>query len=164
MLVIMKRLSLFLVVACVSVMSYSQMYLGGSFSIGVSERNTASNTSFVGVSTLNPELGYSFNNSLGIGAELELDIANMGVDMQVTPYLRWSFLHRDVFSCFVDLAYMYDVSNAKGKQLGLKPGMSFRLFDHLSLAAKVGFLGIRSSDNFIGIDTSNSSIGIFYTF
>ncbi len=161
---VMKRLFFALLVSLITVSNYAQVYLGGSFSFGVSERSTSSKTTFVGVSTLNPEIGYSFNRYLGLGTELGLNIYDMDVNIQLTPYLRWSFLHRDVLTCFVDLAYMYDVSNTKGSQLGLKPGVSFRLFEHLSLVAKIGFLGVRSSDNFIGIDTSNSSIGFFYTF
>ena len=150
------------------------IYVGGSLSAW---RNTTENFSSF---TIAPEVGYNFNETWAIGAELGYSHDYMeGFKVNsfaIAPYVRWSYYENDAVRLFLDGAAtvgfnkVKDGETFKYGQVGLRPGIAVKLNDHFSFVAKYGFLGYQRNVNgegdAFGIDFSSEklSLGFQYAF
>ena len=136
-----KGLLLVVVMLATIAVKAQDIYVGGSLNVW---RNSTGNTTSFKVA---PEIGYNFNETWALGAELNYSheyvkqvTAN---SVTVAPYIRWSYYQNDT---------------TKAGQIGLRPGIAVKLNDHFSFIAKYGFLGYRKN-----VNTSGDSFGLMLT-
>jgi hypothetical protein len=171
----MKKVLLLVVVALTAVAVKAQdVYLGGSMNLW---RNSTGNTTSFKIA---PEIGYNFNETWALAAELGYSHEYVeGVALNtfvVAPYLRWSYYRNDRVRLFLDgtaaigFVKVKDGDSSKAGQIGLRPGIAVKLNDRFSFVAKYGFLGYRrnmvtSGDSFgLNLSSEDLSIGFHYEF
>lgn len=150
------------------------IYVGGSLNLW---RNSTGNTTSFKVA---PEIGYNFNETWALGAELDYSheyleqlTANA---VTIAPYIRWSYYQNNAVRLFLDgtaaigFVKIKDGDTTKAGQIGLRPGIAFKLNDNFSFVAKYGFLGYRRNINTTGdsfglqLTSEDLSIGFHYEF
>ena len=150
------------------------IYVGGSLNVW---RNSTGNTTSFKVA---PEVGYNFNETWALGAELDYSHNyNGGLTKNsviVAPYIRWSYCETGAVRLFLDgtaalgFVKVKDGDTTKAGQVGLRPGIAVKLNDHFSFIAKYGFLGYRRNINTLGdsfgleLTSEDLSIGFHYAF
>ena len=156
----MKKMTLLLFVACVTLSANAQLYVGGSTSLWVGSDDTSI--------SLTPEVGCVLNDYWAIGTEIGFAHRSQtinshlgGYDIKtnsfvLAPYARFTYLKLGKVGLFVDGGLDYkmqkqkDVDATHGVRIGLKPGVALSLTDRLSLVAKFGFLGFAHDYNMVG--------------
>ena len=103
------------------------IYVGGSFNVW---RNSTGNTTSFKVA---PEVGYNFNETWALGAELDYSHNyNGGLTKNsviVAPYIRWSYCETGAVRLFLDgtaalgFVKVKDGDTTKAGQVGLRPGI-----------------------------------------
>ena len=136
-----KGLLLVVVMLATIAVKAQDIYVGGSLNVW---RNSTGNTTSFKVA---PEVGYNFNETWALGAELDYSHNyNGGLtknSVNVAPYFRWTYC---------------------------RPGIAVKLNDHFSFIAKYGFLGYRRNINTLGdsfgleLTSEDLSIGFHYAF
>lgn len=176
----MKKGLLFVAVLLATLSVKAQdIYLGGS--VNVWRNSSANSTAF----KIAPEIGYNFNESWAIGAELAYAhdyVAKISTNaFSFAPYIRWSFYENDAVRLFLDGTASIGISKAKDAdsfkqgQIGLRPGIAVKLNDNFAFIAKCGFLGYqRNIDEVDGritrdafglkLNSENLSLGFHYNF
>ena len=157
-----KGLLLVVVMLATIAVKAQDIYVGGSLNVW---RNSTGNTTSFKVA---PEIGYNFNETWALGAELNYSheyvkqvTAN---SVTVAPYIRWSYYQNDAVRLFLDgtaaigFVKIKDGDTTKAGQIGLRPGIAVKLNDHFSFIAKYGFLGYRKN-----VNTSGDSFGLMLT-
>lgn len=157
-----KGLLLVVVMLATIAVKAQDIYVGGSLNVW---RNSTGNTTSFKVA---PEIGYNFNETWALGAELNYSheyvkqvTANT---VTVAPYIRWSYYQNDAVRLFLDgtaaigFVKIKDGDTTKAGQIGLRPGIAVKLNDHFSFIAKYGFLGYRKN-----VNTSGDSFGLMLT-
>jgi len=143
----MKKITLLLFIACVTLTANAQFYVGGSTSLWIGSDDTSI--------SLTPEVGYVMNKYWAFGTEI--GFGHMSRDygtyetkenrFVLSPYARLTYLKLGKAGLFVDGGIDYAMRKQKnfdathGVRFGLKPGVALSLTDRLSLVAKFGFLG-----------------------
>ena len=169
-----KGLLLVVVMLATIAVKAQDIYVGGSLNVW---RNSTGNTTSFKVA---PEVGYNFNETWALGAELNYSheyvkqvTAN---SVTVAPYIRWSYYQNDAVRLFLDgtaalgFVKVKDGDTTKAGQVGLRPGIAVILNDHFSFIAKYGFLGYRRNINTLGdsfglqLTSEDLSIGFRYAF
>ena len=186
----MKKILFVLAIACSSVCINAQMYVGGS--LGISHNNDKESDYKTTYVNILPEFGYAFNDKWSIGTTIGFSqhkveyVENKNKDKNFTfsPYARYSFLRKNIFSLFVDGGpnirfqknhYYGNSGNyinndedwATHLGLGISPGVSVKVCDKISLLAHLGALKYNHSDNQESFDFNLSNslyFGIFYSF
>ena len=138
-----KGLLLVVVMLATIAVKAQDIYVGGSLNVW---RNSTGNTTSFKVA---PEIGYNFNETWALGAELNYSheyvkqvTAN---SVTVAPYIRWSYYQNDAVRLFLDgtaaigFVKIKDGDTTKAGQIGLRPGIAVKLNDHFSFIAKYGF-------------------------
>lgn len=172
----MKKFLLLVVVLMATLAVNAQdIYVGGSLNMW---RNSSANTTSFKIA---PEIGYNFNETWAIGAELgyahNYTQGAKNNSYSIAPYVRWSYYENDAVRLFLDATAGIGVSKPKGGdsftqgQIGLRPGIAFKLNDNFSFIAKCGFLGYQRNMDAAGRDafglklnSENLSIGFHYNF
>lgn len=171
----MKKGLLLVVVMVAAIAAKAQdIYVGGSLNVW---RNSTDNTTSFKVA---PEIGYNFNETWALGAELNYSHDYTGGlstnAFSVAPYIRWSYYQNDAVRLFLDgtaalgFEKVKDGDTSKAGQVGLRPGIAVKLNDHFSFIAKYGFLGYRRNlgaqgDSFgLQLTSEDLSIGFHYAF
>lgn len=171
----MKKGLLMLVALLATIAVQAQdIYVGGSFNLW---RNSTGNTTSFKIA---PEIGYNFNETWAVGAELnyshEYESKVTANAVSVAPYIRWSYYQNDAVRLFLDgtaaigFVKIKDGDTSKAAQIGLRPGIAVKLNDHFSFIAKYGFLGYRRNVNTWGdsfglqLTSEDLSIGFHYNF
>jgi len=178
----MKKILLTFVAAFVAVSVSAQLYVGGS--LGLASTKIGEGDAKTTYKIL-PEVGYNLNESLAFGAVLgwgkgnPVSIENTaGMDsyFTVNPYVRYTFMNYRFVNVFVDggVGYThYNDADASLVNIGLAPGVSINLNEHLSFETHVGFLGWKhvepktgkGSDAFgLAVDGNNITFGLYYNF
>lgn len=170
----MKKLviCLFVALLAMGVKAQQGVYVGGTLSFWGGD-----DVSSFGIA---PEVGYRFNDKWAGGGLLAFSHAKSnGLKSNafaIAPYVRYTFFEVDQLSLFVDGGFGFSTvgvkgfDNVNGFEVGFKPGISFAVTEHLSLLAKIGFLGYRddylNSSNGGGLSLSSTdlSFGFYYTF
>mgnify|MGYP000164412886 CR=1 FL=1 len=177
-----KGLLLIVVMVAAIAVKAQDIYVGGSFNVW---RNSTGNTTSFKVA---PEIGYNFNETWALGAELDYSHDYNGSlstnAFSVAPYIRWSYYQNDAVRLFLDGAAAIGFDGLHGKkfagghllegggveQIGFRPGIAVKLNDHFSFIAKYGFLGYRRNVNTPGdsfglkLTSEDLSIGFHYAF
>ena len=163
----MKNFFMTIAAVAVAATMNAQVYVGGN--IGVTSEsqdgNSITKVAFV------PEVGYMFNDKMGVGAELtiktngEQDVQNFSngeyskktpTTIGFAPYFRYKFVNTDNLDVFVDAQIAYSTTSASyygGHYIdkatntfgfAIKPGIAYKATDHISFVAKIGLLGFTS--------------------
>ena len=167
----MKKLLLVLTVGLLAAFSANaQWYVGGSLSIQPGAATDKDGNDALGLE-IAPEVGYILNDKMAIGATLSYDNTFFGGGsiFSIAPYFRYFLLEMGPVSLFVDGQLELDFANMGGESqtgfgVGVAPGLSIPLNDHLSFVghfAQVGyFLG-----NFVcDVNPANVRMGLYYAF
>ena len=157
-----KGLLLVVVMLATIAVKAQDIYVGGSLNVW---RNSTGNTTSFKVA---PEVGYNFNETWALGAELDYSHNyNGGLTKNsviVAPYIRWTYCETGAVRLFLDgtaaigFVKIKDGDTTKAGQIGLRPGIAVKLNDHFSFIAKYGFLGYRKN-----VNTSGDSFGLMLT-
>lgn len=129
----------------------SQIYAGGTFSV----LNYSGSKQII----IAPELGYNINKKWSIAGTFSYYHLSGANEFAFTPYARFHFFEKNMFSLFIDGGidmYLSDPKLYWG--VGLMPGMSLKITDRLSLVSKYGFLGYRDSPTYSIYGVSFSSV------
>jgi len=169
-----KGLLLVVVMLATIAVKAQDIYVGGSLNVW---RNSTGNTTSFKVA---PEVGYNFNETWALGAELNYShdyvTGKTANSVFVAPYIRWSYCQTGAVRLFLDgtaalgFVKIKDGDTTKGGQVGLRPGIAVKLNDHFSFVAKYGFLGYRRNINTLGdsfgleLTSEDLSIGFHYEF
>lgn len=171
----MKKILVLAFVKVAALSVKAQVYVGGS--AGLWHNSDADFTSY----NLAPEVGYSFNGNMAVGATLgfarvsfDKDISEKG--FYFAPYFRYFFYENRIISLFAEAGIGLSTTKVKhsdsdsGFEIGLKPGLAIKLSDNFSLVSKIGFLGYRD-DYVLGSDGygfqfrgEDITFGFYYTF
>jgi hypothetical protein len=176
----MKKFLMILAAAFVVVSASAQVYVGGSFGVASTKVNGGdSHTTYKFL----PEIGYNVDNNLAIGTvvgwgkgnPVNIERKEKGT-FEVSPYVRYTFVHSNVINAFVEGGVGYKHYNDAGDMwnLGLKPGVSLN-FKNFSFVTRVGFVGWRQfnpkedhvdSSNAWGVslDGNDVTFGLYYNF
>ena len=183
----MKKFLLMVVVALTTLTANAQFYVGGE--LGVWQDTDADQTTL----TIAPGLGYEFNEKWAAGGEVVFSMMTDNyTKFAIAPYARWSFFESNRVKLFLDMGFGVSVTNfdydvidvedaengdieadddVTGFRIGVQPGIAFKLNDHFSVLAKVGFLGFDNEYAKVGregfglnVSGDNLRFGIEYTF
>ncbi|MDR2064281.1 MAG: hypothetical protein LBP85_01020 [Prevotellaceae bacterium] len=136
-----------------------------------------------------PEIGYNISDRFAVAASLNFSYVKAKAEDNdyyyveeekvsgfiINPYLRYTFLKKGIVSAFVDASAAFGISDIKGFEAGIKPGVALALTERFSVVAHFGFAGYnngKSVGNYaaagkgFGIDFSGyqSSLGFYYSF
>lgn len=142
----MKKLILALVLALTGVCAHAQFYAGGSLGLDVINLHedggsSSTHTTFQVV----PELGYSFNPTWAVGAQIGYGFTSEGGEtlnvFRVMPYVRATFARAGIVDFFGEAAVGYghqsiDDYSHSGTVAALRPGMSINFNPRCALIAR----------------------------
>ena len=127
-----------------------------------------------------PEIGYNVTDKFAVAASLGyLHTKVKDIDYKVDgfiikPYVRYTFLKTGILSAFVDGGATFGLSDFKGFEAGINPGIAIAITNRFSAVAHLGFLGYNDGKgvgNFMngkgfGLDLSGyqSQFGFYYSF
>lgn len=180
----MKKILMTIAAAFVATAMSAQVYVGGS--IGINAWNSQKNAGDKSETTFKilPEIGYNINDAWAIGTVIGYEQDKWtGVEgisenaFTIAPYARYTFANCGKVNFFVDGGFGFKTaSDADWTEfnVGLKPGLSVALSDHVSFVSHVGFLGYNvfnpdGDDNNISkfgldLDGSNLTFGLYFNF
>lgn len=131
----------------------AQVWMGGSFGLSTSkEKGQKRLTDF----RILPEFGTYFLDNVALGLKFGYSHWEEGIPdsklryngWMIAPFVRYSFLNRDIGELFVDAQIMYERGKEKKfdtkfrtLEVGIYPGVKVNLNDRLALLGKFGFLG-----------------------
>jgi hypothetical protein len=132
-----------------------------------------------------PEIGYHLSNRFTVAASVGFHSYSYYDDVTVSsdrsgfvlnPYIRYNAFRKGIISGYIDGGAEFGISDIKGFNLGLKPGIAIHLTERFCVALHFGFIGYRDgkgdgyginqSAKGVGIDLSGyqSGFGFFYSF
>lgn len=187
----MKKILMIAVMAVAAVSANAQWYIGGSFGLNFTKATKDADSQ----TTLNiaPEVGYNINDKWAVGAQVGFGMANnltnglegnlTGTSFTIAPYVRYTFAQTGIASFFADGYVGFSSTNFRGNakfdksgslfSIGVRPGVSLKASDKVSLVAILGNLGYsKYSDEVFGggsnfginADNTDISLGVYYNF
>jgi len=127
-----------------------------------------------------PEIGYNITDKFAVAASLGYlhtkikEYDNKVDGFIISPYVRYTFLKSGIVSAFIDGGATFGLSDFKGFEIGINPGIAVALTNRFSAVAHLGFLGYKDGKgvgNFLngkgfGLDLSGyqSQLGFYYSF
>lgn len=177
----MKKNLLLAVVLFASLNASAQWYVGGS--VGFGSVKPAGGDSEAVFSIL-PEIGYNLNDQWAAGAIIgyhkgdgiaSTNLQNLVEEFIINPYARYSAIKWDPVTVFFDGSILFASVIDRGTRfgLGVKPGISVSLTDHISFVTHLGFVGFDTfspkggggSSTTFGVDfRNNCTFGVYYNF
>ncbi len=159
----MKKLLIVLAALFAFNAAHAQVYVGGLAGFDFAHNSEFDNTHFS--LTLLPEVGYSFNDKFGVGAQLILDVAKP-TTIGISPYARYTFAQLGPVSLFADAAFTYQFTTGEYSssdwEVGIYPGLAIPVSDKISFVGHFGYLSYDSDKHFgIGAATG-ANVGIFF--
>jgi len=171
------------VMAVAAISANAQVYVGGNvnFSIAdvkVGDADSKSTTSF----SINPEIGYNINETWAAGVAVGFGTNKSGDakavnTVSVSPYVRYKFAQSGPVGVFTDAFFAYENSSCDGNSTngwaaGLRPGLSVKVSDKVSLTATTALFQYSQSgkDPFkvkttaFQIAPQNVALGVYYNF
>ena len=173
----MKKLIFVAVALLTAFTAKAQYYVGGNVGLEV-------NSTYLGVTVL-PEVGYTLNEKMSVGAVLGFDIDNWkedtkSLDVSIYPYLRYTFLEMGPVKLFADarvdlsLYRRRDYNNITDQWndpvsgfdwgIGIAPGIAIPLTDQLSVVGHLGYFGYHYGTFELNADGNNLTVGLYYSF
>jgi hypothetical protein len=135
-----------------------------------------------------PEVGYNISDKFAVAASVNFTYTKVKINdywedqeaqkssgFIINPYVRYSFLKKGIVSAFIDGSVAFGISDFKGLEAGIKPGVAVSLTERFSVAVHFGFIGYNDGKGIgnyavagkgFGIDFSGyqSSLGFYYSF
>ena len=144
----------------------AKLYVGGTAGMQVIDSN------FSGI--LAPEVGYQFNESIAAGAYLVFSGNSAVNTWNINPYFRWTFLHISDFGLFGEASFgigttksVPDWESQTVWNVGVTPGVSYRIGEHFSFIGRVGNIGyqrVGDGGAFLLNINFSPTIGVVYNF
>jgi opacity protein-like surface antigen len=164
----MKKLFVVFLIACSSLSTFAQIFVGGSFGISTNGGSTTVNgTTTDKVSTLtfnlDPKVGMYLNDKMAVGLNLGFDVtrSNDHRDPKTivrtsiysfAPFLRYHLVEMGPVSIFGEGSIGVGFQRSKTKRgdvsvdgpkttlfgIGVQPGVSYKINDHISIEAYLG--------------------------
>lgn len=187
----MKKIitTLLLAVAALGTTAHAEgWYIGGRVGFIHQNQNKVTTNEF----SLQPEVGYNFNDKWAFGGNIGYTYRNYaGQDINlnlfnINPYARFTYFRtsNNLVQLFIDGSVGFgigstsdgnDTSTACTYEIGLKPGIAINITDHFTVLAHLGFVGYQgANDNAkaageperggVNFDTRNLTIGFYYNF
>ncbi len=164
---IMKKAFVFVLLSLATFLASAQKtwFVGGTASIGY-----LNNFTFA----VEPQFGYEFSDRFAMGTGIGLTLMDDGYYTSVIgiaePFLRFCVWHNERF--FVDLKTTAGFGFTDELilcQVGVRPGLRFRINDHWDISADLGLFGARYSysDGWrpeLGINAVNAAVWFAYRF
>lgn len=126
-----------------------RVFIGGLTSFWTSPENKES--SF----RIEPEVGYLFNETWGIGTTLGYElVSHDGKNSHlavISPFVRYYYFHRNPFNLYLDggvgwsASFEKDGAIRRGFEVGVRPGACVDLTEGLCLCLRMGFVGYRKN-------------------
>lgn len=193
----MKKIIATLLVAVASLGSTAMAgdwYIGGT--LGFMHRSQTAGgvkTTTTNEFSILPEVGYTFNDHWGVGAQIGYTYTNFaGWDINnnmfnIFPYARWTFFRssNNLIQLFLDGNVGLSIGStsdgdsksdtAVTYEIGVKPGIALNLTQHFSVVAHIGFLGYHGANDAakaggkpeyggFNLSSENLTFGLYYTF
>jgi hypothetical protein len=194
----MKKIFVMAVMAAATLTANAQWYVGGTFGLDFTKANKDVDTRTT--LTIAPEVGYNLSDKWAVGANIGFNMANelvkfggddagnaneTGTGFMIGPYARYTFAKMGMVSFFVDggvglIFQNYDLQEGVKYDksgtifnIGLRPGVAFKVNDKISLVATTGYFGYRkNSDDVLGggskfglnVNSMALSFGGYYNF
>ncbi len=131
-----------------------------------------------------PEIGYHLSNKFTVAASVgfhsySYDDVIASPDRSgfvLNPYIRYNAFRKGIISGYIDGGAEFGISDIKGFNVGLKPGIAIHLTERFCVASHFGFIGYRDgkgdgyglnrSEKGFGLDLSGyqSGFAFFYSF
>ena len=161
----MKKIFASLAAVLVSVAMSAQIYVGGGIDF---KSNDDANT--LGLS---PEVGYVLNENLAVGGVLDFSADFDAIDefnLDIAPYLRYTFLKAGNFSIFADATVEFNYNGGASEfnwnGIFVKPGCAYAINEKFTLAAHMGKIGYEdpSSTFMVSPNSKELSFSLYYNF
>lgn len=179
----MKKIIMMAVMAVAAISASAQVYVGGNVNFGVSDvkvgdAESTSTTAF----SINPEIGYNFNETWAAGVAVGFGTTKAGDakavnTVGVSPYVRCKFVQGAPVGVFADAFFAYenkscDGNSTNGWAVGLRPGLSVKVSDKVSLTAtttlfqygQAGKDPLKVKTTTFQFAPSNVALGVYYNF
>ena len=115
-----------------------------------------------------PEVGYNINSKWAVAGKFAYTHYDGGNELLVNPYVRFTFLQKNILSLFVDGGAELYRNESWYYGGGLTPGLAIKATDRISFVAKYGFLGYRESEysetSGFSLGSNDLNFGFYYTF
>jgi len=156
----MKKVIVIVAMALMAFTAKAQVYVGGSVAfVGQGE---------AAVFAIAPEVGYSFDDNMAVGAALSVGFSDGVTAFALDPYFRYHFLEWGPVRFFADANFNFTNTSADSGSsstwgIGIMPGIDIPVNDNWSLVchvARVGYYGGAFGLNL----NSGSSFGVYYAF
>lgn len=120
-------------------------FIGGKAGFHNGKKNDTRTT----VYTIAPEVGFRFSENFALATYFEYRHSNQkqsgkkvtSNEIVLAPYLRYTFLKSGIINVFVDGTAAFGLSDLKGFEAGIRPGIAMNVTKRLSLVANLGFIG-----------------------
>lgn len=149
----MKNLLTFAIGLLLSMTLNAQVYVGGNLGLSLSRDVRRGNLGISGTNQLSvaPEVGYTFNKYLSMGASVGYSLREgESYSLSVAPYFRYTFVQWEHFGLFVDALYEYTTllqsspSRINLWKAGLAPGIKVPITPKCGLTTRIAFIGWKS--------------------
>ena len=156
----MKKILMTIAAAFVVTAMSAQVYVGGTLGFQNNKSNTSTTENTVTGFGINPEIGMSLDDKLGVGIQLGFNsnknkteyvgtaAGTPSVETTITtfelkPYLRYQLFQVSKFNVFVDGGVDFAIESQKDMKSGLDlglfvtPGIAYNVTDNWSIVAKL---------------------------
>lgn len=169
----MKKLILLFAVVAISAQAFSQMFLGGSFSVDMDKTKNATEDIYKSTSFgITPKVGYYLNDQFAIGGAIgytttsytyfngaDDDTKSTRNNMSISPFIRYHAVEAGNFSLFVEPMLSFGFGSSKSERgstttsdadlssfgIQISPAMSYKINDKINIEAYFGALSYSSS-------------------
>ena len=165
----MKKIILTSLIILSAVFCQAQMYIGGSIGVGYQKQSedlklTKTEDISILAFTFEPNLGYMFNDRVGIGIDFGIgfgngkqgDFTTNVMLWNVNPYFRWIAIDIADLKIYADTKFSIGGEQDKEELNGMKrdrnkiqnfgvnfiPGILYEINEHFSLTAQLNVLGL----------------------
>lgn len=166
----MKKLVLVIALAlAASFGAKAQFYVGGGIHFGTDQAINENGEDTVGLIIM-PEFGYFLNDKMAIGASIGYNNMEFGANVfTIAPYFRYFLLEMGPVNLFLDGQLEVDIYSAGGETqtafgVGVAPGISIPVSDHLSFVGHLGHIGYYGGSFEISATPANMAMGLYYSF
>lgn len=172
---IMKKILLMAAFAVATLTANAQVWVGGGLGFDYQKPKDVDASTVLNIA---PQVGYVLDEKLSLGLELQFQLANKQAgdytNIQVAPFVRYTFAKSGIASFFVDGGFGLGSRKVAGSDastiwhVGVRPGIAINCSEHVSIISQLGYLGFQHRENWnrIALNANENllSFGVYYTF